>query len=91
MPDKVIIITIRAAFKKTIESNNAIANATLGERLENLARASFSTNEKQNQNQSLLVRAIFRVSSMKLLGILIGSSRSRICSGWDWSESSIWY
>ena len=41
-------------------------------------RASFSTNEKQNQNQSHHVRVIFpalRASYRWLLGIVIGSSR----------------
>ena len=42
----------------TVESNDAIA--TLSDWLNNLAPV-FSTNEKQNQNQSHFVRAIFLV------------------------------
>ena len=42
----------------TVESNYAVAIATLGDWLKK-SRASFSTNKKQNQNQSHLVRAIF--------------------------------
>ena len=41
----------------TFETNHVIANVTLGDWLK--SRSSFSTNEKQNQNQSHLERAIF--------------------------------
>ena len=41
----------------TVESNYVIAIATLSDWLKR--RASFSTNEKQNQNQSHLVRVNF--------------------------------
>ena len=43
-----------------------------------MTRASFSANEKQNQNQSRHVRVIFPAlwaSYRQLLGIVIGSSR----------------
>ena len=48
----------------TVESNSVIAIATLSDKK---TRASFSTNERQNQNQSHHVRVIFpalRVSYM---------------------------
>ena len=60
----------------TVESNYVIAIATLSDWLK--TRASFSTNEKQNQNHSHHVRVIFpalRASYRSLLGIVIGSSR----------------
>ena len=59
----------------TVESNYVIVIATLSDWLK--SRASFSTNEKQNQHQSHNVRAIFpalRASYRWLLGIVIGSS-----------------
>ena len=57
----------------TVESNYVIAIATLSDCLK--SRASFSTNEKQNQNQSHHVRVIFRALRAGyrcLLGIVIG-------------------
>ena len=60
----------------TVESNYVIAIATLSDWLK--SRASFSSNEKQKQNQSYHVRVIFpalRASYRWLLGIVIGSSR----------------
>ena len=57
----------------TVESNFVIAIATLSDWLKTCA--SFSTNEKQNQNQSRHVRVIFpalRASYSQLLGIVIG-------------------
>ena len=42
----------------TVKTNYAITIATLSDWLKK-PRASFSTNEKQNQNQSHLERAIF--------------------------------
>ena len=61
----------------TVKSNYVIAIATLSDWLKRLAPV-FSTNEKQNQNQSHHVHMIFpglRVSYRQLLGIVIGSSR----------------
>ena len=52
----------------TVESNYAIAIATLSDWLKNSAAASFSTNEKQNQNQSRLVRVIFSALFKQITG-----------------------
>ena len=60
----------------TVESNYVIAIATFSDWLKK-TRASLSTNETQNQNQSHHVRTIFpalRASYRQLLGIVIGQS-----------------
>ena len=60
----------------TVESNYMIAIATLSDWLKESRQ--FSTNEKQNHNQSHHARVIFpalRASYRLLLGIVIGSSR----------------
>ena len=62
----------------------AFANPTLCDWLKSLRRASFSTNEKQNLNQSQLVRSIFpRIEQVtgNCKVILIGSSRC-LCLLW---------
>ena len=43
----------------TVESNYVIAIASLSDWLKRASRASFATNEYQNQNQSHHVRVIF--------------------------------
>ena len=58
----------------TVESNYAIAIATLSDWFK--CRASFSTSEKKSQNQSQLARAIFPAlwaSYTEMLRIWVGS------------------
>ena len=79
--------TVYSSFQTTVESNNVIVIATLTDWLLKIS-AGFSTNDKQNQNQSYLVRVIFPAlwpSYTRWLGIPIGSMR--YLHPWrDWSK-----